>query len=299
MAETLTPKEGLCATEALGLKTPEELARLAEQDDDFVCSISNIRNTAFTVETLELLTNCVVTSVQGVTALAPPTGPAIHRLCEGLIQMRDNKACMQDKFAKLDKTLVAHYAFTLLVPGGRADKAAAVVKQLITDYDVFALCQVDTAAESILNLKVLEELFSSRIRFPRQKAENFVLAMRRWPEVVAVCQSNLDADTAHKRLVALVPGFGPKAAAHFMRNIGVHNVDGDAVAIVDTHIQKFVDMLQVNAPKRRYGKDSVAVAFTLWCKNSGYPLLLADAVVWMMYSRTQADNMVDFGGFNV
>jgi len=299
MAETPEAQKDLCATEALGLKTPEELARLAELEDDFVCSISNIRNAAHTVDTLESLAKLTVSSVKGVTALEAPTDKTLRQLCEGLIKMRDNKAKVLDKFAVLNKTLVSHYAFTLLVPGGRADKAAEVVKDLITKYDVFALCQVDSSAEAILNLKVLEGLFMSRVRFPRQKAQNFTLAMRRWPEVIKLCQEPLDADTAHKRLVAMVPGFGQKAAAHFMRNIGLHNVDGDAVAIVDTHIQKFADMLQVNAPKRRYGTNSVSDAFRLWCKNNGYPLLLADAVVWMMYSRTQAENMVDFGGFDV
>lgn len=297
MAETLTPKEGLCATEALGLKTPEQLAELARLEDEDMAPV-NLRATAFTVDTLENLTQFVVESVKGVTALAAPSPVALHKLCQGLIEMRDNKARVIDKFALLDKTLMSHYVFTLLVPGGRADKAADVVQELLKNYDVFALCHENTAADAILDMQALEKVFTGRIRFPAQKAQRFMLAMRRWPEVIKLCQTPMDAALSHKRLVDLVPGFGDKAAAHFMRNIGMHSVDGDAVAIVDTHIEKFVDLLQSNAPKRRYGKDSVSTQFKLWCKNNGYPLLLADAVVWMMYSKTGAENMVDFGGYN-
>jgi len=298
MAETLTPKENVCLTEALGLKTPEELSKLAQLEDEHFGAIVNMRAVQFTVPTLESLAGYVVNSVKAVTALSAPSPMALTKLCEGLIQMRDNKTRIMDKCAVLDKTLVSHYVFTLLVPGGRADKAAEVVQKLMTEYDVFALCSVESSAEALLNLQTVEALFTGKIRFPHQKAQNFVLAMRRWPEVVKLCQTPLDADVAHKRLIALVPGFGEKAAAHFMRNVGLHNVDGDAVAIVDTHIEKFVNLLQADAPKRRYGKDSISTSFKAWCKNQGYPLLLADAVVWMMYSRTSADNMVDFGEFN-
>ena len=96
MAETLTPKENLCATEALGLKTPEQLAELARMEEDIETPV-NLRSVAFTIPTLVSLAEYVSASVKGVTALAAPSPLAILRLCQGLIQMRDNKVLINRK----------------------------------------------------------------------------------------------------------------------------------------------------------------------------------------------------------
>ena len=336
MEQNSTPKEntGDCKGREEVVAAPkkpltvEELAELAKQDEDSgggdeylftdapiltepvaiatttanpLCPM-NLRSMAYTKETLLSVAVSATESIQAITLLPKPSDLAIDKLCTALLEMRDNGIRMQDPAAQFDKRLVWHYIFTLLVPGGRADKTSEAVKELLNTADVFSLCRIDPTAINILNKHALYAMFKSRVRFPERKADRLLLAMRRWPEVVKLLQQGgrgLLPEAMHMRLQSMVPGFGPKAAAHFMRNVGVHSVDTECIPIVDTHIRKFMELIGETPFRSKYGGPaSVADGFTSWCRNQGFPLLLADAVIWMMYSGTNETDMVDFEGAN-
>ena len=188
-------------------------------------------------------------------------------------------------------TLQEQFAFAMLVPGGRADKTVAAVKclrnhkvipvtwdQTITPNAAMILCQI-----------------RGHVRFPSQKAERLARALSLWACIIDIGQGQMTAAETHARLVKQVQGFGPKAAAHFMRNTGLQTMDTDQVPIIDTHIRKLLEAL--GAVSAGASQALCADAFTDVCDKAKTPMLLVDALAWCVYSGTSDPLTLDFGNF--
>ncbi len=184
-----------------------------------------------------------------------------------------------------DMVLRCHLAFTILVPGGRARNAASVVRDLERDgyltrgaLPVMPQWWGDNAAHLI--------------RFPRQKYERLVAAFIQYPDIVKTVLDNIEAPVRRlrKELMAMVPGFGLKAAAHFMRNTGLQSMDTEFVPIPDTHVAKFMKMTGQKPWK-------IGEAYMEVCEAEGLNPMLMDAMLWCRYSRTTDPVSLDFGNF--
>lgn len=226
-----------------------------------------------------------------VPDLPSPTPALAGAVYDGLRKLEDN-----NKLWTLDPwglVLQEQLAFAIMVPGGRADRAAAAVK-LMRDNKILPVRRnqifLPGAAELLL---VIEKL----VRFPQQKAERLAKALANWKTLVQLGQAPLLLTTLkHKLWMQNVDGFGPKAAAHFMRNTGLQSMSTDPIPIIDTHIRKLLLALGVVAAG---AKQSVcAEAFNNVCMQNRAPMLLVDALAWCAYSGTTDPSSIDFGNFS-
>jgi N-glycosylase/DNA lyase len=79
-------------------------------------------------------------------------------------------------------------------------------------------------------------------------------------------------------LVNNVSGLGMKSSSHFLRNQGAKNL-----AIIDTHIIKFMDARQ---PRTKNEYLQIESAFTDTAKSHNFTVAELDALVWKVYSKT-------------
>lgn len=193
------------------------------------------------------------------------------------------------------RLLKLHLAFTMFVPGGRADKA----KHAVTVLYGSGILHADQSKADVTELTdAIYVLIKGDVRFPNQKAYRLAKALIRWDHIVRKAKDILLAPTpdAHEQLQRVVDGFGPKAAAHFMRNTGLMHGYG-ALPIIDTHIIKMLDGLgfAVNPHQdkyRQYEQHFAALARLL-----GIEPLLLDAVVWCAYAGNWDTSKSDFDNF--
>lgn len=220
-----------------------------------------------------------------------------------------------------NKLFLKQLAFTLIVPGGKASKAAEAVKILESDTDWFSgiryLQSNVFGTQTVLPQTVVDKLVPL-MRFPKQKTLRLERAFRRYHNLVLQLSNTDLSDTiaVHKLLMKTVKGFGPKAAAHFMRNTGLQTLDSTFIPIVDTHVMKFVraafpnalitiKRTPMNMPRvpttqaeqwlkatpKIYGE-----MYAEYCENNNANPLLLDAYLWCAYSNTTVPESIDFGG---
>ena len=193
-------------------------------------------------------------------------------------------------------------------------------------YDLmFTLCAPQTTFKS--NMKVIKELkrldfYNSElyclpvvlepVRFYNNKARYLTEAKKKFPQVLDLiwkehgdyCYLNKDCGYDKREwLVKNIKGMGMKAASHFLRNLGY-----DALAIIDTHIIKFLSKDHIDYPHfitKRWGDpkaDHLILFKKLACSKQGYEELESlfqesagnmnlttaelDALVWKNYSGT-------------
>lgn len=157
----------------------------------------------------------------------------------------------------------------------------------------------------------LKELLKP-VRFYNNKAKYLIGAKRNFQQVLDLVwkehgdYSYLNNDCGYDKrewLVKNVKGLGMKAASHFLRNLGYN-----ALAIIDTHIIKFLAKNHIDYPHfitKRWGDpevDHLILFKKLACSKQGYEELESlfqesaghmnlttaelDALVWKQYSNT-------------
>lgn len=91
-----------------------------------------------------------------------------------------------------------------------------------------------------------------------------------------------DSKSEDKRLVILdlVSGLGMKTASHFLRNMGIEDL-----AIIDTHIVKFLN--KKSGPKSKKEYLEMEKEFKNLAKSLDIPVATLDAIVWKRYSGTE------------
>lgn len=194
------------------------------------------------------------------------------------------------------KKLQMHTAFTLFVPAGRADKARTAVEvleaQRVLPYTRTAFVNTGLGTELYRHIRPY-------VRFPQQKAGRLAFALDNWDSVVVTTALEAlalaDPLDRHSLITADIPGYGDKAAAHFMRNTGLMG-GMSAVPIIDVHIKKLLTGLDMVSPAEpRY---SVwANGFRTLSSSLGIAPLLLDAIVWQAYADNYNLTHSDFDNF--
>ena len=197
--------------------------------------------------------------------------------------------------------LQKHMAFTLFVPAGRADKARQAVDLLVAA-KVLPVDR-DEAAAPDLETRILD-IIRPLVRFPAQKAKRLAAALSRWytviaPSILVDLENEVDTVTLHKHAMATIQEYGPKAAAHFMRNTGLMS-GSTALPIIDVHILKLLAGLGftvTDSRGRSLPYDGYVQQFATLSKITDLPPLLLDAMAWCSYAGNWDMSGSDFDNF--
>lgn len=186
-----------------------------------------------------------------------------------------------------DQTLILkHAAFTMLVPGGKASKAREAVDLL---FQTGLPWEAAYDGQAIANIA---KIIRPYVRFYRTKAKRLAGLWAMLPKLQFTL-IRLEVDACRDYLVKNVPGYGPKAAAHFMRNVGLSAGD-DALPIIDVHIRNFLFTLPFDSPYEVEERE-----FAHQAKQLGVNVHLLDACVWCAYSGNWKPDNADFDNFGV
>lgn len=193
------------------------------------------------------------------------------------------------------RLLKLHLAFTMFVPAGRADRARHAVMVL---YGSGILHDDQSKADAGDLTDAIYVLIKGDVRFPKQKAYRLANALIRWDRIVKKAQDilMLPKPDAREQLQRAVDGFGPKAAAHFMRNTGLMR-SYSALPIIDTHIIKMIDGLGFAIDPNRDKYKQYEQHFAALSRLLGLSPLLLDAVVWCAYAGNWDTSKSDFDNF--
>ena len=194
--------------------------------------------------------------------------------------------------------LKLHLAFTLFVPSGRADRARMAVAEL-AKAGVF---DRDWGRDDLPALeRRINGLIRSLVRFPTQKAGRLAKALWGWSDLESFVQRNARPDNPARTrhcVQRLVPGFGPKAAAHFMRNTGLMH-GFSALPIIDTHIVKMITRLGFDIDPGLPAYGQYERHFSRLSRLLLVSPLLLDAVIWSAYSGNWNPGTADFDNFDL
>jgi len=83
------------------------------------------------------------------------------------------------------------------------------------------------------------------------------------------------------QIVQDIKGIGMKTASHFLRNMGF-----DCLAIVDTHIKKFLGI------GNKFNYLEVEEKFRRMAENHKLSVAQLDALIWKRFSKTKSENFV-------
>ena len=126
------------------------------------------------------------------------------------------------------------------------------------------------------------EILLRPTRFYKQKADRIIKMMENFSEIlpiIKVCPAIFTPGlAAFKRdwFVRNVKGLGYKTASHFLRNLGA-----DDLAIIDTHILKYMKITD-----KKWDYIEVEKRFRKRAKRYGISVAELDAIVWKIYSKT-------------
>ena len=193
-------------------------------------------------------------------------------------------------------TLQQHLAFTLIVPAGKASRGREAVMRLTRRGTIPYYGQCGDALEQQILVQTREY-----VRFPNQKAKRIAAALKDWDAKVTrilelLKEPGRSISAVRADIMALFEGYGPKAAAHFMRNTGIMG-GYNALPIIDTHIMKLIDALGFGIDPNRGSYSQYEQHFARLARLTGIPPLLLDAVVWCAYANNWELSGADFDNF--
>lgn len=216
-------------------------------------------------------------------------GAEVTTLAGALNRFGHNAELWSTTYGNGQEILQKHLTFTLMVPGGRASRVRDAVN-LMSQRDVLPVLP-GQPVQSLL----LRQIIGPLVRFPNQKAERVVTALRGWDSyIVPVIRKHIALPAAELRKIVMesVVGFGEKAASHFMRNTGLMR-GRSALPIIDTHIHKALEVYDL--PHKGY--PDAECSFTALATKTGIPPLLLDAVLWCAYAKNWDVTRSDFDNF--
>lgn len=275
MGKKRTSKES-CGTGSGGI-LGEELKQLAAEIAEI-----NHKKTIEVLKDLERKTE---------EKIAYPTSKQVDELIKAIAALKNNKHLFSEKEEHV--LLQQHMVFTLMVPGGRAERAH-IALQGLTDKGFF-----DNPSDWTAD-KVAKEI-NATVRWPNQKAARIVFAMSFWPTIVENIKQHLPKNDMaglyeiRKFLIKNVSGMSNKASAHFMRNVGLFYGDTRAFPIIDTHIYKFLEAYNFKYSKTNY-KDAER-SFAAAASLTQLPVIFLDAILWCGLSGSWDVANLDFGNF--
>jgi len=208
---------------------------------------------------------------------------AYANILKGLQRFYANRHAWGGSYHSL---IAKHLAFTLFVPGGRADRAREAVN--LMDSAGYFIAPYDQPEDEA------REIIGTRVRFPNQKADRFFGAVRQLDRIDAELPQVDGYINRRKWLERNIQGFGPKAATHFMRNTGLMHYS-DGLPIIDVHINKALKAFNF----RHETYDIAAESFQRLSELLDVPVLLADAILWCAYANNWNTSGADFDNFGI
>jgi len=211
---------------------------------------------------------------------------AIRVLCPIIDERIKARACAQWGEEELRKELVA----CILGSQVRHEMAVAAMRNLefagLLDDDWWATESCEEFSSNVYAVLTGQwpDLPSrGRYRFSRARADQLARARDQLARLPLEARLNSTQDTKQlrHRLVADIPGIGPKQASMFLRNIG-KSYD---LAILDTHVLRFMNMQEaIPATRVRIGTvagyERVEGAVVDYADSLGYPAGYLDWAIW-------------------
>ena len=255
------------------------------------------------------LTRCGTTEFDGLVDriggilhlldVVPVTEHTLYSSCCDLMKALARFQANRGRWTRMTEAdvllLQKHMVFTLMVPGGRADKARTAVERLEGIYHVLPV-----ADDLVFTPEKETDVFNAIggwVRFPRQKADRVVLALANWQGIrtalAAAVRLNEPVPALRKQVMKMIKGYGKKAASHFMRNTGLM-CGWNALPIIDTHIHKALESLNF----RHDGYEEAESSYSTLAQLVQVPPLYLDAVLWCAYSKNWDITHSDFDNFN-
>jgi thermostable 8-oxoguanine DNA glycosylase len=203
--------------------------------------------------------------------------------------LKDNYQLFR-RWSDADRVLVRkHLAFTLFAPGGKATRA----RKAVLDLDDLGFFDLDSAWDE----QEVAEIIRPNVRFYRQKTGRLIRGVCALGDLhdhtcFTPTPTEFVLQRAHDWIQSNIDGLGPKATAHFMRNVGLWSNDF-GYPIIDVHIHK---MLEVCNCKHGTYKEA-ELSFQRMAAMTGIPVIYLDAYVWSLYSGSWAPDSADFDNF--
>lgn len=123
-------------------------------------------------------------------------------------------------------------------------------------------------------------------RFWQVKGRRVYYAISALPHVMKILNwldDGMQSKYARAELLDFIPGLGPKAASHFLRNMGVHNL-----AILDVHILRFLGRKKAPATLAQY--EALERRFNAEAARRDISPAMLDAVLWIIGSGVKEFN---------
>lgn len=221
----------------------------------------------------------------------------MRKMEAALRRFRDNRQLWAEATESFSGRLQLqrHLAFTLFVPAGRADKARQAV-ELLHLHGLLPHYGKQISGKSAAIFTAIRPL----VRFPQQKTDRLCHALTHWDDIVVAAVTAIGTDDVmarHARIKETVPGYGDKAAAHFMRNTGLMG-GMEAIPIIDVHIKKLLAGLGLVQAGLDPAYGIWADQFNCLARMTGIPPLLLDALVWQAFADNYDMTHSDFDNFN-
>lgn len=118
-------------------------------------------------------------------------------------------------------------------------------------------------------------------RFKNRKAKFLIEFKKNWNNVSKLLTSHNEPKELRNWLVKNVKGIGMKTASHFLRNMGF-----DDLAIIDTHIKKFLGI------GNKFDYLEVEKKFRSIAKERQLSVAQLDGLIWKRFSKTNSESFV-------
>lgn len=173
------------------------------------------------------------------------------------------------KQPKGDEQIFYNMCFCLCTPQTTFKKNKIVIARLLENKFYISDIEHEELSEMV-----------KEVRFRNNKAKWLLEAKEKFLEVLEIVRDkNLNAVEKRRWLVKNINGFGMKTASHFLRNLGHTDL-----AIIDTHILKFMDVVSYPVTQRTY--EEIEENFKAVAKKKGLTPAELDSYVWKTYSGT-------------
>jgi len=210
-----------------------------------------------------------------------PSQEKLDNLLNNLNEFRCNYGRWR-AICDLDNVLRRHLAFTLLVPGGKADRARFAVDVL----------HAQGCLTKPLKSRVVAKMIRPYVRFHNVKARRLVTALRLFPRLQNQVLLHTGLKITHDWIVKHIKGLGRKATAHFMRNTGIWS-DRHAYPLIDVHIHKVLEAFNFKHSTYSEAEQS----FWNLAEFTGLDIIFLDAVLWCTYANNWNFSNSDFDNF--
>lgn len=218
-----------------------------------------------------------------------PTPEQVQVIVHGLQCFAANRNLWgdtKDPMSSAHWLIIKHMAFTMFVPGGKADRAREAVDHLDKHDVLHVLGKYE-------NWEKAKKKVNSLVRFYPTKEKHIKAAIENLDEIrEAMMSPGWSVEARRSWLVENVKGYGPKAAAHFMRNTGLMS-GYNALPIIDVHIHKALGAL--NFEHETY--EQAEKSFMQLSRLLQLPPLFLDAGLWCAYAGNWELESSDFGNF--